>query len=233
MYIRLVVVTTFSWLLSGCQMSPADQSSLLAMSQNDVKSLTSNQRSTYISTANASSSKRYYAQFFSRTQEADSLRITISGGTASLSPQYQPGRYRPVVTQLDANKCEMIPLQSPTTSDQSASLSLCYLNDKLYVDASSTDSKYPMGSMIIPISHRFVAEQRFCQLRTKGNARLTDACILVQQSGSALGDKKPVQQVNRAPKNTAFSPSPRAADGEAPQSPSTTSAVVHAANTQS
>ena len=233
MYLRLVVITTFAWALSGCQMSPADQSTLLAMPQNEVESMSANQRSTYVSTANTSASKRYYAQFFSRTQEADSLRITISGGTAALAPQYQPGRYRPVVTQLAANKCEMVSLQSLTASDQVASLSLCYLNDKLYVDASSTNSQYPMGSMIIPISHRFVAEQRFCQLRTKGNAKLSDACMLVQQNGRASVSNKPVQQVNRAPKNPAFSPSPRAAHDAEPQTTSSTSSVVDAANAQS
>ena len=227
----LLAVATF---LNGCQMSPSEQSALLAMSKEDIRALSGNQRATYISTANTSKSKRYYAQFFSRTQEADSLRITISGGTAALSPQYQPGRYHPVVTELSANKCEIIALQSTSVAEHTASLSLCYLNDKLYVDASSTDSHYPMGSMIIPISHRFVSEQRFCQLRTKGNAKLTDACLLVQQHNVMRHNKKPVQQVNRAPKNTSFTPKLRTADLEtSTQAASSNSSVEHAANTQS
>ena len=222
----------FVMLLSGCQMTPEAESSLLAMSRSDIELLSPSARSRHTATAQQSINKRYYAQFFSRTEQAPTLQVSVSGGTAAMAPTYAAGAYHATVVQVPANQCTSANLRSVEHQGQSATLSLCYLNDKLYVDASSIDANYPLGSFIIPISNRFVSQQRFCQMRTKGNAKLSGACMLIAQQGDKQNHDRPVQLVNRAEKNPSFEATLRGVDN-APtlkQPTQLTSSVEDAAN---
>ena len=226
------LVALFGMLLSGCQMTPEAQSSLLAMSRSDIELLSPSARSRHMATAQQSINKRYYAQFFSRTEQAPTLQVSVSGGTAAMAPTYAAGPYHAAVVQVQANQCNSATLRSVEHQGQSATLSLCYLNDKLYVDASSIDANYPLGSIIIPISNRFVSQQRFCQMRTKGNAKLSGACMLIAQQGDKQNHDRPVQLVNRAEKNPSFEATLRGVDN-APtlkQPTQLTSSVEDAAN---
>jgi len=206
---HFIAIICFALLLSGCQPSVEEQSVRLAMSKTQIEALSDDKRALYLNTAQSNMNTRRYAQLFSRTKQAPALTITASHGSAALGPTYQQAAFETATIELPGNHCVDMVLKKPGSENHSTPLTLCYLDDKLYVDPSSIDENYPIGSMIIPVDARLVDRQKFCQVNTKGDARLRGACLLVQQQIGTTQTKRPVQLVNHAPKNKHFSPKPR------------------------
>lgn len=206
---QIVAAICFALLLSGCQPSVEEQSAQLAMSKPQIQALSDDKRALYLNTAQSNLNTRRYAQLFSRTKQAQGLTITASHGSAALGPTYQQIAFETESIELAGNHCVDMILRKAGSKNNFSPLTLCYLDDKLYVDPSSIDEKYPIGSMIIPIDAKLAERQKFCQVNTKGDARLKDVCLLVQQHVDSSQSQRPVQLVNHAPKNKKFSAKPR------------------------
>ena len=206
MNVLISVISIVSmFLLCSCQMSMSEeeQSKKLALSDQSLKSLSPSEKNEYIQTYRSNLGKRRFAQMTSSITQSPSLYITVSDGLASMPPLYSAASFKTASIELNGNGCDEINLHSQNDPKQYSTLSLCYLNDFLYIDASSRDRKYPIGSVIIPISSKVADSQKFCPLSTKGNSRLQGACITVKQRGTP-GSPRPMQTVSQAPKNKKF-----------------------------
>lgn len=202
-----ILPSVFIAMLGGCGMSVEEQSQKLALSKPTVESLSPHDRNTYLATYRTNKRKRSLTQVTSHTTQSPSLHISLSGGTAALPPTYHPQKFNPLSMNILGDHCEDALLHS-SQSSHPATLSLCYLNDTLFVDASSTDSQYPVGSMIIPISSKVTGKQQFCGLSTQGNAKLNNVCLTITQPSESLHSNS-VQAVTPSPKNKQFIAEPR------------------------
>lgn len=200
-------------LLTACQMPVEEQSEKLALSTSTIDGLPEATKNAYVSTYKKNRSKKRFAQLLSSNSQSPSLMVTVSDGAASMPPNYQSQAFKTASMEVFGNRCDEIYLYPLKGGDIYSTLTLCYLNDSLYVDASSIDPDYPIGSVIIPISSQTADKQKFCNLSTKGNAKLQSACLTITQQHQEA-HSRPLQVVNKAPKNKDFKPTLRDSSGE-------------------
>ena len=203
----------FLTLLSACQMPVEEQSEKLALSTSTLNELPEATRNAYVSTYKKNRSKKRFAQLLSSNSQSPSLMVTVSDGAATIPPHYQSQAFKTASMEVFGNRCDELYLYPLNGGDTYSTLSLCYLDDSLYVDASSIDPDYPIGSVIIPISSQTADKQKFCNLSTKGNSKLQSACLTITQQHH-VSHSRPLQVVNKAPKNKDFKPSLRDSSGE-------------------
>lgn len=195
----LVLVT-----LSGCQSDPVETAKVLAISESHFKALPPEKQRQYTYTYRNNLSKRQSAQMRSYTKNHSVISVDVRGGKAKMYPHYLSEAYKAERVSVPANRCKTMTLTSQKNPSHTGSLLLCYLSDKLYIDASNIDENYPTGSIIIPIHTQVAGRMQFCQLNTKGSAHLLDACLTVTlpNADSSL----PVEKLAAAPKNRGFKP---------------------------
>ena len=203
-FLSAVILT----LLSACHMPIEEQSEKLALPTSTINDLPEATRQAYVSTYKKNRSKKRFAQLISRNTQSPSLMVTLSDGSTTIPPNYQSQAFKTTSMEVFGNRCDELYLYPLNGSDTYSTLSLCYIDDSLYVDASSIDPDYPIGSVIIPISSKTADQQKFCDLSTQGNAKLQNACLTITQQHRAAY-ARPLQVVNKAPENRDFKPSLR------------------------
>ncbi len=196
----IAFIVTLLTLLNGCSMDPEQESLTLAMPKSKIESLNPETKKQYIAVYRNNQSAKRATQLHSQMSGGDTISVTISKGLARMHPNYQSERVKPMQFTLRGNQCDTIQIQSKESKKFSL-LSACYLNNQLYIDESSTNEHYPVGSLIIPIPANFAA-QEFCEVKTKGNAQLMQACLSI--STNTTDSTKPKQRLTKARKNKGF-----------------------------
>lgn len=194
-------------LLAGCTPNTEETSRMLAVSPTRLESMPSETKRTLIHNYRVNLAKRQQVAGNSRTTTPKRLSVQINDGTAAIAPTYQQHNFFAQTVSIHANQCQEVSLASKHDKNQFAHLILCYLNNQLYIDPSSTDLTYPVGSVIIPIENALSTNQSFCGLNTQGNAHLKKTCLTISMvNKKANGTHK---TLHGADKNQTFKPSPR------------------------
>lgn len=210
--IRLSLILGLSLIsMSGCKMDPEEQSRALAMSKDSIAALTPAQQNAYLATYKNNQRTKHATQIASQMNSSKALTVTLTQGSARMSPSYIQSPFSKGKMIIKANQCDTMTLKAYGNHKHTAQLSLCYLDDKLYVDASSIDPNYPVGSIIIPIMARMDGPQSFCQMASKGNAQLSNSCITVDAQNSELS--LPTSLLTKAGKNQKFTAKTREIKG--------------------
>lgn len=205
---RLLSITILTLIaLSGCQSDPVYTAKALAISESHYKALSPEKQKRYTSTYRSNLNKRQSEQMRSYTKNHSTISVDLQGGKAKMHPHYLAETYKAQPVSVPANRCKTMTLTSQNNPSHTGSLLLCYLSDKLYIDASSIDENYPTGSVIIPIHSQVAGRLQFCQLNTKGNAHLLNACLTVTLPDADTS--LPVEKLTAAPKNKGFKPALR------------------------
>lgn len=205
-YQSILITGMILTLLSGCSIDPEQESVALAMSKSQIESLDVNTKQKYIAAYRHNQKVMRSAQLYSQTSQHNTVTVTLSDALARTHPNYQHERIKPTRFTLKGNQCDIIHISAKDSKNESY-LSACYLNNQLYLDASSIDENYPVGSFIIPISNIVDSTQSFCEVKTKGNAQLRQACLSI--STNETDSTRPVQKLTQAKKNKQFTAKPR------------------------
>lgn len=116
----------------------------------------------------------------------DILVVSIEGGTARMGPDRQILAFKKVATAIrHQGGCENMRMQAEDDASLYTHLSVCVHKDSLYIDASSQQPCFSLGSRIIPVNDILRQGISLCEFTTEGNASVKDACLTLQ-----LFDKK-------------------------------------------
>ena len=109
------------------------------------------------------------------------LVVSIEGGTARMGPDREALAYKKVATSIrHQGGCENMRLQANHDASLYTHLSVCVHKDSLYIDASSQQSCFSLGSRILPVNDILRQGISLCEFTTEGNASVEDACLTVQ-----------------------------------------------------
>ena len=193
--------------LSGCQISPEQHAKMLALSPQQFAQLNPETLKNYDDAYHQNLQALSNELSKSHMPRHQHIQIKIHGGMAQFSPDYTTYAFQSTYVDIPANRCIDTQLTASRNPEKQTQLSLCYLNDTLYVDSSSTNTHYPIGSIQLPIQYRLSQMQQFCQLNSQGNTKLHDSCITIQHHNT--DPTLPTQTLTLAPENTSFVVKPR------------------------
>lgn len=205
MYTRTWFLSAFALLfLSGCGTSPQEMSRMLAVSPTRLEAMPKDSQNTLMHAYRSNLTARQRAVSQSHTSSPRRLSVEIRNGTAAIAPTYTQHKFTPKTVAVFANQCQEVSLEDAQDRKQYAHLMLCYLNNQLYIDPSSTNTDYPVGSVIIPINTDLANSQSFCDLNTQGNARLRQSCVTISMANQPA--KSAHKMLHMAAKNKTFTP---------------------------
>jgi len=211
---------TQSWLisifvllfLSGCSTSPQEMSRMLAVSPTRLEAMPNETKNTLMHAYRSNIVKRQHAISQSHTSSPRRLSVEIRDGTAAIAPTYVQQKFNAKTVAIYANQCQEVQLKDAKDHKLHAYLTLCYLDNQLYIDPSSTNTDYPVGSVIIPVNADIANSQSFCGLNTKGNARLHQSCVTISMANQPA--KSAHKTLHVAERNKTFTPKPRVDTGD-------------------
>lgn len=155
------------------------------------ESFTQNQRNKYgsIYRVNYGYQKSRLARSRSKYNlQGGKVAVAIEGGTARMWPYLFSRSFKPRKIQINPNTCSNVLLQASDTEDTEISTDflICYIDDMLYLDPSRKDSKYPLGSVIVPVNNLLKQGILFKPFSTFGYASLRGSSIAIAFSNSSF-----------------------------------------------